>query len=87
MELSVAQTSVKVTADVAQHAFGGSTGVVIENTGKATGNIIRGITHVGMLEGQVLSKAVVKNTAKVNMNQTVNDRFKHDDEKSRIQDF
>lgn len=84
---AVAQTSVKVTADVAQHAYGGNTGAVIENTGKATGNVLRGVTHIGMLEGQVLSKAIVRNTAKVNMDQTVNEKVNHSDEKSRIKEI
>lgn len=68
----VAQTSVKVSADVAQHKYGGNAGEVINNTGVATGNVLRGIAHVGMLEGQVIGKAIVKNKAKSNMDQVVN---------------
>ncbi len=63
----MAQTSVKVTADVAQHKYGGKTGQVIENTGVATGNVLRGITHVGTLEAKVMSKVIAQKTAKGTM--------------------
>lgn len=63
----VAQSSVKATANVAQHKYGGNTGEVIENTGAAAGNVLRGITHVGTLDGKVLSKVIVQRTAKENM--------------------
>mmetsp|Transcript_8710 Transcript_8710/g.13014 ORF Transcript_8710/g.13014 Transcript_8710/m.13014 type:complete len:438 (+) Transcript_8710:155-1468(+) len=73
---AVAQSSVKATANVAQHKYGGNTKTVIENTGTATGNILRGITHVTSLEGQVLSKTVMKNTARVNIEEMVKTKSK-----------
>ncbi len=75
----VAQSSVKVTADVAQHKYGGKTGQIIENTGTATGNVLRGITHVGTLEGRVLGKVIVQKTAKATMESRLNDEKGQDE--------
>ncbi len=61
---AIAQTSVKVASDVANHKYGEDAGKLVQNTGDATGNVLRTITHVGMLEAQVLTKVIAKNTAK-----------------------
>lgn len=55
-----------MSADIADHTYGGNSGLILENTGKSVGNVLRGVTYVGILEGQVLGKTVIKNTAKVN---------------------
>jgi len=72
----VAQTSLKVGADVAQHKYGSDSNVgkIIENTGVATGNVLSSVTHIGFLEAQVLATAVVKNTSKLNMEETINNQ-------------
>ena len=64
----------KATANVAQHKFGGNTGKVIENTGAAAGNVLRGITHVGTLDGKVLSKVIIQTTAKENMENVLKEK-------------
>lgn len=62
---------------MAQHKFGGNTGQLIENTGTATGNVLRGITHVGTLEGKVMSKIIAQKAAKSNME----DKLEQNDQK------
>jgi hypothetical protein len=81
---AIAQTTTAVTAQVAQHKFGGNTGAIIENTGTATGNVIRGITHVGTLEGHVLSKVVMKKTAKAKMDKIVNEKSKDEGDETKL---
>jgi len=51
---------------VTTHKHGEEVGEVVKNTGVAAGNVLRTITHVGMIEASVLSKVVARNTAKVN---------------------
>jgi hypothetical protein len=62
----VAKTSVQVVSEVTTHKHGEEVGEVVKNTGVAAGNVLRTITHVGMIEASVLSKVVARNTAKVN---------------------
>jgi hypothetical protein len=64
---AIAQTSVKVAAKVGGHYHGEEVGNLIDNVGTTAGNVLRTITHVGTLEAQVLSKAVARNSAKVEM--------------------
>lgn len=61
---AIAQTSVKVASDVANHKYGEDAGKLVQNTGDATGNVLRTITHVKMLKYQVLAQVIAKNTAK-----------------------
>ena len=61
---AIAQTSVRVASDVAHHKYGEDAGRLVQNTGDATGNVLRTITHVKMLKYQVLAQIVAKNTAK-----------------------
>jgi len=65
--ITVAKTSVKVASGVAHHTHGEEAGKLVNNTGVATGNILRTVTHVATLEASVLTKAVARNTAKVGM--------------------
>lgn len=64
---AVAQTSVHVASKVGAHYHGEEVGKVIQNVGDTTGNVLRTVAHVGMLEAQVLSKVVARNSAKVEM--------------------
>jgi hypothetical protein len=64
---AIAQTSVKVAAKVGAHYHGEEVGNVIDNVGVTAGNVLRTVAHVGTLEAQVLSKAVARNSAKVEM--------------------
>ena len=64
---AVAETSVKVASDVAEHKYGEEAGKVVNNAGTATGNVLRTVTHVATLEAQVLTRAIARNTAKTGM--------------------
>lgn len=65
---AVAQKTVAVTADVARHKYGDSAGRVVEDAGETTGNVLRTMTHVAMLNStNVLAKTVVKNTGKMQL--------------------
>ena len=62
---TVAQTTVKVTADVTRHKYGDSAGQVVQHAGDTTGNILRTMTHMAVLKGpNVLGKVVAKSTGK-----------------------
>jgi hypothetical protein len=62
---AVAQKSALVAADVVRHKYGESAGRVVEDASHTTGNILRTVAHVAMLETTVLAKAVGKNACKV----------------------
>jgi hypothetical protein len=76
---AIAQTSVKVASEVATHKYGEDVGKLVNNTGVASGNVLRTITHVGMMEAQVLTKAVASNTAKVEMEEVTHYASKRPD--------
>ena len=66
---AVSQTSVKAVSELVALRHGSNAGKQIENIGEATGNVVRGITHIGTLEGQVVAKVAAKNAAKLQMNE------------------
>ncbi|GFH55800.1 hypothetical protein CTEN210_12276 [Chaetoceros tenuissimus] len=66
---SIGKTSVDVVSQVVEHQKGQEAGRLVKNAGQATGNVLRTVTHVGMLEGQVLTKSIARNSAKVGMSQ------------------
>ena len=76
---TIAQTQVKVASEVATHKYGEDAGKLVTITGVASGNVLRTITHVGMMEAQVLTKAITRNTAKVEMEEVTHDASKHPD--------
>jgi hypothetical protein len=62
---AVAQKSALVAADVVRHKYGESAGCMFEDASHTTGNILRTVAHIAMLETTVLAKAVGKNACKV----------------------
>lgn len=77
---AIAQTSVDVASQVANHKYGEDAGKLVKNTGVTSGNVLRTITHVGMLEAQVLTKVIVKNTAKIEMQEAKDDASQRSNE-------
>lgn len=67
----VAQKSVSVTAEVSSQKYGETVGTIVQNVGDTTGNVMRAMTSVAMLEGSALTKAVVKHTAKVHVEEEI----------------
>lgn len=62
---AVYQKSASVTADVVRYKYGESAGQIVEDASHTTGNILRTLAHVAMLETTVLAKAVGKNVCKI----------------------
>merc|ERR1712038_313398 len=77
---AVAQSTVSVAADVASHKYGEDAGKVIQNTGDATGNVLRTVTHVMAMEGGVLTTLIAKNTGKEVMLKELNKEMKNSDD-------
>ena len=61
---AVAQKTASVTADVVRYKYGDTAGQIIQDGCDTTGNILKTITHVAMLEGRILNK-VVKNAGTI----------------------
>jgi hypothetical protein len=61
---SVAQKTAAVTADVVRYKYGESAGNIVQDASATTGNVIRTLTHVAMLEGTIMTKAVAKHASR-----------------------
>ena len=62
---SITRKTVSVTADVVSYKYGDQVGQIVQDGCDTTGNILTTITKFAMLEGRVLTKAVVKNAGKL----------------------
>lgn len=77
---AVAQKTASVTADVVRYKYGTAAGQVIQDASDTTGNILRTMTHVAMLEARVVVKAAAKQSIKTQVRQQyVEEEDEHDD--------
>lgn len=67
---SVACKSAAVTADVVRYKYGDHAGQVVEDASHTTGNVLKTVASVTMLETTVFAKSVAKNTVKVQARRT-----------------